>query len=68
MRDHKWKYHRKDHNVNPMEALTVDLAGDTKQNPDVDKEPNIQNSDLETPTSKREESSMTGKETRPGDK
>ena len=35
MRDHKRKHHRKDHNDNPMEALTVDWAEDTKQNPEI---------------------------------
>ena len=43
---HKRKRHPKDHNDNPMEALTADLAEDAKQNPDMDKGPNpIQTSD-----------------------
>ena len=40
MRVHKRKRHRKDHNDNPMEALTADLAEDAKQNPDMEKGPN----------------------------
>ena len=63
------KRHRKDHNDNLMEAFTADLAEDAKQAPDMDKGPNpIQTSDLEIPNSKREESLMTGKDTRPDDK
>ena len=70
MRDHKRKHHSKDHNDNPVEALFVDLAEDTKQKTDMGKGLNpIQNSDLEIPTSKMTggENSMTGIETRPGD-
>ena len=66
MRVHKQKCHRKDHNDNPMETLTVDLVEDAKQNPDMDKGDNpIQTSDLESPASKREESFMTGKDIGP---
>ena len=70
MRDHKRKHHSKDHNDNPVEALFVDLAEDTKQKTDMGKGLNpIQNSDLEIPTSKMtgEENSMAGNERRPGD-